>query len=132
MTAPRPVNTAPRDARIWIRGICQLPAGRQITRTVRRDFILLPGDSQDGLTAETPHSSRVMQQAESPVDAPRAGDDNAYDNGSSRTHSASSSASRSGWPISRNTDGCPFSQNSRFASLPPRPGNRRMVGTPTR
>jgi hypothetical protein len=46
MSQPRPFYTVPRDAKVWIRGVFQLPNGRQITRTVRRDFIIQPGDDE--------------------------------------------------------------------------------------
>jgi hypothetical protein len=36
----------PRPARIWIRAVFQLADGRTITRTVRRNFILYPGDDE--------------------------------------------------------------------------------------
>jgi hypothetical protein len=44
MTAP--FSTEPREARIWIRGIFRLDSGQTITRTIRRDFTLHPGDDE--------------------------------------------------------------------------------------
>jgi hypothetical protein len=46
MNQPRPFYTVPPEACVWIRGVFQLPSGRQITRTVHRDFILRPGDDE--------------------------------------------------------------------------------------
>jgi hypothetical protein len=34
----------PRTARVWIRGVFRLASGQTITRTVRRNFVIRPGD----------------------------------------------------------------------------------------
>ena len=39
-------HNEPRAARIWIRGVFRLDSGRTITRTVRRDYTLFPGDDE--------------------------------------------------------------------------------------
>jgi hypothetical protein len=46
MAEDRQFHTEPHEARVWIRGVFQLSNGRQITRTVRRDFILQSGDNE--------------------------------------------------------------------------------------
>jgi hypothetical protein len=46
MSEPCPFYTEPREARVWIRGVFQLPNGCQITRTVRCDFTIQPGDDE--------------------------------------------------------------------------------------
>ena len=39
-------HNEPREARVWIRGVFQLASGRTITRTVRREFTIHPGDDE--------------------------------------------------------------------------------------
>jgi hypothetical protein len=36
----------PRQARIWIRGVYRFDSGKTITRTVRREFVVHPGDDE--------------------------------------------------------------------------------------
>jgi hypothetical protein len=39
-------HSEPRHAPVWIRGIFLLDNGTTITRTVRRDFVIQPGDDE--------------------------------------------------------------------------------------